>query len=188
MKALLVLLTLLFTLTAHAGPAQLNSVINPPNESGVVDLVEPDGTWAGGHAADPSYTTLICTLAGNSGGSTGNYYRCWNQNLTSDTQYQVPTTAGVKFKVYSICAVNLSGANSYQIATSTATFSNGAASITGGVHTCGADAIYCLWAGAITAPKCTYPIGMEFANSTYPAIQIGSATGTYVVTIKGKAE
>lgn len=186
MRSLITLLTLLFSFTALAGPAQVNSIITLTDQLGNSILVIPESSWSGGAGGTPTYKTIVC---GTTAGTATDFYQCHDLGGGTNNQYQVPN--GKTFKVLRVCGESSSGGVAYQLAQSTATFTNAAASITGGIYDGGAAGVY-LW--LVNASSSTYscfvPIGMMWQQNNYPAIQIGSGAGStvYNVLVTGKVE
>ena len=120
-----------------------------------------------------SNTQGYFTLFAGKSMTSGNFYILYKNGVA----YQVPN--GKTCKVVGVIATCSAANSSFQLCSATASFAEGAGTITGGVYQAGASTNAALFTGAGYAYT-RFSVLYDFASDTYPAIQAG---GSYVYNI-----
>lgn len=178
-KFLTILLTYLIGMNSVlAATAQVNSVVqyggsNVTVTSPFSNLVVPAGVVTG-------YKTL---MGGNSGTTiaAGGHIGMYDLSGNSNTQYSVPN--GKSFITSMVCIIDTTSNNQAVLGSATASFSDGAGSVTGGIYTSGAAGKYNIaLIGSTSVPLCL-PYPFTFTQNTFPLLQHNATHSTQIIMI-----
>jgi hypothetical protein len=103
----------------------------------------------------------------------GDFYILYKNGVA----YQVPS--GKSAYCFNVTAGD-STTGLFQLASATASFSNGAASITGGVYQCGVSGVSCLAAGPTAYVAGAVSSSYVFASNTFPAVDAANGGTLFV--------
>jgi hypothetical protein len=117
---------------------------------------------------------VFSLFAGNNSMTGNDYYILYKNGVA----YQV----GASTKAYCVnsTAATTSASDGYQLFSATASFANGASSITGAVYQCGSPGLNCTPANSTTYVPYPVPGIFVFGSSTYAGMQPASSAGYFI--------
>jgi len=172
----LIILSLFVSITAQAVvPSGVPSITLGGADTYPGNLVIPESNIG----STGGYFTV---MAGSASEGAGDFYPFWKNGVA----YQV--TSGKTAYCTALMFAGGQAFNTMQLVSATATFANGASSLTGGVYYCGAAGNYCLGSG--TAANTYNPMGVSqtFAATTWPGIQTQATGQIYSVLMSCKEQ
>lgn len=132
--------------------------------------------------SEPNAQGYFTIYSSNNGGATlNNFYQFFKEGVSG--QYQV--TSGKTFKAVRICVMGAAANMFMQLASSTASFTQGAASLTSPIYQGGATMSYPMFSHPTAYVWQCFGSTYAFTSTTYPASQIGTAN-YFAIHILGK--